>query len=132
MKKLGNGEVRRLAKKVGCSVKDFLFHTNGGEVWQLPSWNFMPVAPRTEESKSLVAEKTRAYWKTPEGEKKRERLRARNKATKSEELKRRWREDPDYARKATEAASRPKSERTKEKMSIAGKRRWDLKKMEAV
>ncbi len=131
MKKLGNGEVRRLAKKVGCSVKDFLFHTNGGEVWQLPSWNFMPVAPRTEESKSLVAEKTRAYWKTPEGEKKRERLRARNKATKSEELKRRWREDPSLRSLVIETSSRPKSEKTKEKMSIAGKKRWELRKAAA-
>ena len=53
---------------------------------------------RSDGVKRDIAEKTRAYWNTPAGLDKKNRLSERNKRTKSTELKRKW-EDEDYRKK---------------------------------
>ena len=57
--------------------------------------------PRTEESKKHISEKTKLYWNSEEGKLKKERLAARNKITKSEELKNRWKTDEEFRKSAS-------------------------------
>lgn len=59
---------------------------------------------RSPESKLLISEKTRSFWKSDEGQLKKSRLSKRNSLTKSHELKEKW-QDPAFIAKM--ASRRP-------------------------
>lgn len=70
-------------------------------------------------TKQKISDKTKAYWQTDEGREKSARLSARNKITKSTELKLRLQTNLDHKEKLRRAAMKPKTETTKQKMSNA-------------
>lgn len=69
------------------------------------------------DTKKLLSEKTKQFWQTPAGIEKRKRLSERNRKTKSAELKNKWQNDPVFAKKAIEAASRPNTELHNQRIS---------------
>ena len=80
---------------------------------------------RGEHSRAHIAEKTQSYWNSAEGQEKKLRLIARNKASQSNLMKSRW-SDPTVGEmlrnRVAEAASKPRSDETRSKMSNARKK----------
>lgn len=56
--------------------------------------------PRDDETKALIAEKTRQYWNSPEGKAKKKKLVARNKKESSARMQARWDNDDGTMRNA--------------------------------
>lgn len=52
-------------------------------------------APKTQQTKLIISEKTKNYWTTAEGQEKKKRLSERNKKSKSKEMLLKW-ADPEY------------------------------------
>lgn len=74
---------------------------------------------KSEETRKRMAEKTREYWESEEGQKKRERLQERNRQTKSQEMKDKW-ANPEYREHASDALkSIQKTKEHKSKIGIA-------------
>lgn len=72
---------------------------------------------KSDETKAKMAKKTKEYWDSPEGIKKRKRLSERNKAQKSEQLRVWWEKNPEHKENVRALGRKPKSKETREKMS---------------
>jgi len=72
----------------------------------------------TDETRKIKSEKTKAYWDSPAGKLKKQRLSERNSLVKSEEMKKRW-EEENFRKRNIERFKAPKTLSTREKMSKA-------------
>jgi hypothetical protein len=78
----------------------------------------------TDETKNLKSKGTKAYWDSPEGIMKKQRLAERNSLTKPVEMKLKW-ENHDFRTAVTAKLQYPKSDTTRKKMSEARLRKSD-------
>ena len=79
------------------------------------------------ETKRLLSESTKRFWESEQGQLKRQRLIERNRLTKSDEIKRKWQSDPDFARRAIEASKRPNKPEHNRKIREAKLQQIDYK-----
>lgn len=81
--------------------------------------------PKTQLTKQLMSEKTKKYWDTEEGMKKRQRLSERNKKHKSKEMKERWK-NPSEKMKTMPFYGRPKGAKDLQKRKPREQRKVEI------